>query len=211
MRDESHVGLVDAHSERDGGDDDDALFTEEPLLIAATLFAREPCVVRQSLNTLLVQPGARLLYRLAREAVDNAGLAVVLVANDLEQCLTRLGARRDAVLDVGSVEARDELSRFAEPKPFYDLATRVDCGCCGQRDARNLGPAAPQLVELQVLGSEVMTPLRHAVRLVDREERQLGAVKQGCDLLQPLGSDVEQVEFARNQLLFNDAALVEVE
>ena len=57
--------------------------------------------------------------------------------------------------------------------------------------------------ELQVLGPEVVAPLRHAVRLVDREQRDARGVaelvEQAEERLgeQPLGRDVEQVELAR--------------
>ena len=41
MRHEAHVGLVDAHAERDGGDDHDAILVDEPILVAGALTAIE--------------------------------------------------------------------------------------------------------------------------------------------------------------------------
>ena len=66
----------------------------------------------------------------------------------------------------------------------------------GERDERDAGEALAQAAELDVLGPEVVAPLRYAVSLVDREQGER-------DRLQPLqepvehealGGDVEQVE-----------------
>jgi hypothetical protein len=53
----------------------------------------------------------------------------------------------------------------------------------------------------QVLGPEVVAPLRDAVRLVDGEQRDAAAPEQFQRALgeQPLGGDVEQVELACEQ------------
>ncbi len=52
-----------------------------------------------------------------------------------------------------------------------------------------------------------MAPLRHAVRLVDGEQREAGAVEQleAARREQPLGRHVQQVESARQQLAFDGA------
>ncbi len=69
----------------------------------------------------------------------------------------------------------------------------------GERDARHAGKALAQHGELQVLGPEVVAPLRDAMRLVDGEQRQRHCIEQRQAALgqQPLGRDVEQVELAR--------------
>src|SRR5690606_9236945 len=57
---------------------------------------------------------------------------------------------------------------------------------------------------------EVVTPLRHTVRLVDREEGDRRTVEQAQRALElePLGREVEQVEFAREQLLLDQPARI---
>jgi hypothetical protein len=54
-----------------------------------------------------------------------------------------------------------------------------------------------QQAELCVLGTEIMPPVRHAVRLVDGDERDVDAGQpfQETAANQPLGTEVEQVEF----------------
>ena len=74
-----------------------------------------------------------------------------------------------------------------------------------------------QARELDVLGTEVVPPLRDAVRLVDREERQLAAldelVEEAHEALgeQAFGSDVDEVEFAAHQAAFGVDDGLEVE
>ena len=63
--------------------------------------------------------------------------------------------------------------------------------------------SAPQLVrardDLQVVGPERVTPCRDAVRLVDREDRQLDLREEPQEALvgEALGRDVEQLQLAR--------------
>ena len=46
VRDEAHVGLVDAHAEREGGDHDDAVLAQEFFLMAAARVVVHAAVVR---------------------------------------------------------------------------------------------------------------------------------------------------------------------
>ena len=78
-----------------------------------------------------------------------------------------------------------------------------------ERDARHGGPALGQLGEGQVVGPEIVAPLRHAVRLVDREQRDLAAGEEALGALgrESLGRDVEQIEPAREVGLLHLGAL----
>ena len=83
--DEAHVGLVDAHAEGDGRDHDDAVLAQEAVLVAAAHAGVQPGVVGQRGEALVGQPGGGFLDLLARLAVDDAGVAVVLVAQEAQQ------------------------------------------------------------------------------------------------------------------------------
>ena len=99
----------------------------------------------------------------------------------------------------GRSKLDDEHARVAEREALDDLVARQRVGGRGQRDARHARQALVQDRELQVLGPEVVAPLRHAVRLVDREQRDAGAVDEveAARHQQALGRDVEEVELAR--------------
>ena len=73
--DEPHVGLVDAHAEGDRRDHHDAVFAQEPRLVARARGRVETRVIRQRLDALGHERVGRLLDRRARQAVDDAGVA----------------------------------------------------------------------------------------------------------------------------------------
>ena len=85
---------------------------------------------------------------------------------------------------------------------LHDLLARALVGRRRQRDARHAGKALGENLELAIFGPEVVPPLRHAMRLVDGEQRDLVArqQRQRALLHEPLGRDVEQVERAGREL-----------
>ena len=81
----------------------------------------------------------------------------------------------------------------------------------GQGDARHAGEQLGELAQLQVFRAEVMAPLRHAVRLVDGEQRQLRQALQEIQharLHQALGRQVEELDLAAADALGNAALLL---
>ena len=149
------------------------------------------------------QPLRGLLHLAAREAVDDARVAAVLGVEEAEELIAGVALRDDGVADVRTVEAADEHPRASEPEALGDLAPRRRVRGGGEGDARHAGVAFVQHRELEVFGPEVVAPLGDAVRLVDGEEGDAGAVanavEQGEGALahQALRGDVEQVEAAR--------------
>src|SRR3546814_19359457 len=75
-----------------------------------------------------------LLHRIAREAVDDARVAGVIAANEIEQLTVRAVLRFDPVLDVGPVEDVDELFRGTEVQPLDDTGGGLPGGGRGERD-----------------------------------------------------------------------------
>ncbi len=204
MGDEADVGLVDAHSERDRRDDHDAVFAEEALLRAATHTGVEARVVRHGVDAVGDEERRKLLGGRAGERVDDARHRFArgippLAAHEVEQLPAHVDLGRDAVLDVGTIEARHEVPRAVEREPCGDLAVRRLGGGGRERDARHVGPALGELRQREVVGAEVVTPLGDAVRLVDREEGDAPLFEEALDRLgiEPLWRDVEQVELAR--------------
>ncbi len=165
---------------------------------AARIDGVETRVVRQRVDALRAQVLRRLLDALAAQRVDDARGALGLRADEREQLLARLDLRVDAVLDVRPVEARDEVLRVGQPQALGDLAVRRVGRGRGERDARDAGELLAEIAEREVVGAEVVAPLRHAVRFVDRDDAQRAALQQGARgrAREPLGGDVDQVELA---------------
>ena len=111
----------------------------------------------------------------------------------------------DAVLDVRPVEGGDEHPGARQLQPDRDLlASRLGRGG-GQRDPRHVRPPLVQHLQFEVVGAEVVAPLRHAVRLVDREQGDLPGLEQPHRgvAAQPFRREVQQVELAGPELLLD--------
>lgn len=83
----------------------------------------------------------------------------------------------------------------------------------GQGDPRHLREQLGKLAELQVFGTEVMAPLRHAVRFVDGEQADRQSLQEGqhARLDQPFRCQVEQLDLATLQALGDVPLLLGVE
>lgn len=212
MGDEPYVRLVDAHAERDGRADDEALLAQEPRLVPRTRARVQARVVRHRLDPVATEELGCRLHGLAGQAVDDARVALVLLLEEAEQLLLRVGLADDPVLDVGPVEARHEVLGVRHAEALGDLLVRGVRRRRGQGDARHVGPVLAEHGQRQIVGTEVVAPLRDTVCFVDREEGDLAAGEQserGVET-QPLGRQIEQVELAREELGLHEAALLEV-
>jgi len=196
---ETHIGLIDAHAEGDGSDDDDAFFVDEARLVACAHFGGKPGVIGQRVQALGLEPFGDFLHALARQAINDAGVAGVFRANEPQQLFARAAAALgDAVTDIGAVETADERARLFQPEARADLAARGLVGGGRERDARDAREALVQHRKLHVLRAEIVAPLRDAMRLVDGEQRDPGARQQIERALeqQAFGRDVKQIESA---------------
>lgn len=136
----------------------------------------------------------------------------MLLAQEGEELLARVGLRHDPVLDVGPVEAGHEVPGVRHAQPLGDLPVRGVRGGRGEGDAGHVRPPLPQHGQGEVVGPEVVAPLGDAVRLVDGEDGDLAAREevQAAVQAQPLRGQVEQVELAGEELRLDRPPLVEV-
>ncbi len=218
--DEAHVALVDAHAERDRGHDDEDVVAGEGILHAPALGCGQAGVVGRGRDAGRGQPAGHLFGALAREAVDDAGFALVHGEEGLE-LTQRLALLDDRVADVRAVEPGDEHRGVGEPEAQAHIVAGLRVGRRRAGEYGDAGEEPAQLAELHVLGAEVVPPLADAVGLVDGEEGDAGvAAFAPAETSQPLeergghqglGGDVEQVELAAVELCQHAAGLVPIE
>ncbi len=177
VRDEPHVGLVDAHAERDGRDHDQPFLVEKALLIGRPGFGGQAGVIRQRRIAVVTEKDSDLIDLLARQAVDDTGVAAAL-GKESQQLFARLFLGHDAIKDVGPVEAGQKALCVLQVQTRDDFFTGALVGSGGQRDARHVRKQLGQLPQLQVFRAEVMTPLRHAVRFVDGKQGDLEVLQE---------------------------------
>ena len=176
MDDGVHVWAIDAHAERVGRAHDGQRAAGERVLHARALVVFQSRVVGARLDARRGETRRREFSRLARRRVDERAPsaheprkpAVLLV----------LVHALDAEMDVGPVESRDEQPRLFESEQRDDVVAHL--GCRGRRERRHrrpfltaVGGAAQRRGGAQpaVVGTEVVAPLRDAMRLVHDEAR----------------------------------------
>ena len=202
---EAHVGLVDAHAEGDGGHNHVALLVQERVLVVDAHLLVEAGVVGAGAHVVHAQQLGNFLHLLAAQAVNDAGLALVLL-HVLNQLLFGVVLGAHLVVEIGAVEAGFEDAGVVHVQVFLDVQLHFGRG--RGREGNN-GHVAAQVVDdaanLAVLGPEVVAPLRDAVGLVDGHEAD-GAFQQELDgvvLGQAFGGHVEQAYFAAHHVFLH--------
>ena len=111
MRDEAHVGLVDAHAEGDRGNDHDAVLVDETILVAGAHGGVEAGMIGQRRNAGAAQCGRDILDLGARQAIDDASVAGVTLGDQVLELRHRVLLVDDLVANVRPIKTRDEMRR----------------------------------------------------------------------------------------------------
>ena len=111
------------------------------------------------------------------------------------------------------MEAGDEHLGRIHAQRMQDVGAGARIGGGGQRDARHAGKAVRQTCQLAIFGAELVAPLRDAMRLVDREQRERQARQpiHRAVAQQPLGRDIQQIELLLDQVARDAARLGRIE
>ena len=78
MKHETHIRFVDTHAKRDGGNDNNAALGEKAVLVGGARLRVHPGVIGERGKTLIVEVRRRFLGFLARQAIDDAALALAV-------------------------------------------------------------------------------------------------------------------------------------
>ena len=108
MSDKTHIGFVDAHAEGHGRDDNQTFFADKTILMLLAQFIRQAGMIRQRFMTGVGQPAGDLLGTLARQAIHNAGIAGMLVLNEVQQLSSGIITRLHAITNIRPIEAGHE-------------------------------------------------------------------------------------------------------
>jgi hypothetical protein len=126
---------------------------------------------------------------------------VLPLPHEIDDLLERLIFRHHAIGEVRTVEARDEQVGFVQLQVRDDVVAHALGRRRGQRHHRHFGQCGAQFCELPILRPEIMTPLRHAMRLIDREAAHVPFLQILAPAIehQPFGRGVEQLELPAMQ------------
>ena len=156
---EADIGLVDPHAEGDGRDDHDAFLPEKAFLVTLACPRFETGMIGESIAPARSQPGSCLVDPPPGEAIDNPGIARMLLGKKPPQLLQRIALGDNPVEQVRSVVASGEDPRLSQPKLGNDVASCRVVRCCGEGQQRDIGKALLEDRELLVFRTEVVTPL----------------------------------------------------
>ena len=168
-------------------------------------------MIGQRLDAGLGQRGRGVLDLGARQAVDDAGVAGMALGDEGLELRRRVLLVDDFIADVRAIETRDEAAARRQVQAIDDLLAGEFIGRGGERDPRHVGKALRDDRQADIFRAKVMPPLRHAMRLVDRKQRDAGAAEQveAARRQQPLRRDVEQIEIAGEQPRLDRGGFVE--
>ena len=129
--------------------------------------------------------------------------------DEAQELAAAVAARAHGEAQVRPVEAVDEQLRRRREQPRDDVAARRLVGGRGEGDGLGDAERVAQRREVHVVGTEVVAPLRDAVRLVDREHRGLRGAehRHHLGLGEPLRRDIGEPQFAPRDLLGDVAVL----
>jgi hypothetical protein len=208
VKDEADIRFVDPHPERHRRHHDDFVLLQEHILVARTHGRLHAGMIPERLCSALPQHLGEFFCLAPRGAIDDAALAVMGLdeIRDLPAA-GRFGLHRQA--QVRPIEAVDEHGWRATKKLLQDI--RTGSGIGGGREGDGLHPAKRGLhrAERGVFRTKIVTPLRNAVRLVDRKQRDRGALEEieGFRFHQTFGRDIEEAQLATGDAVEDRAVL----
>ena len=173
MDHETHVGLVDTHTKGDGGNDNiDSLHKEVVLRLRAGS-AVKTGMIGSRLDIISTEHLGQVLHLLARQAIDDATLAWMLLDKAHDILVNLLGLGTYLVIEVGTVERALKLLGINNAQTLLDIGAHLIGGCGRQGDDRSIAYLVDNRTDAAILRTEVMSPLRDTMGLVDGIERDL--------------------------------------
>jgi hypothetical protein len=113
------------------------------------------------------------------------------------ELVLRAALLENLVADIRPVKTRDVPNRVLQPQHPHHVFPGLRIGCRRQGNQGHAREMVPEGTKLRVLRTEVMTPLRHAMCLVDGDQSDSDPSKplDEAGIHQPFGRHVKQVEF----------------
>ena len=214
MIDGTDVGLVHPHAEGDGGDYDGVIGRHEPLLHLASQLILQAGVIGARRQPGIGQGPGHAFRRFLQGDIDDAGTRRIAFDRGQQHPVPfRIADRRTDETEVGAVETRAYGAVGRDIEQPADIIQHRWCGggCQGQ-DAfcTELTGKAGQF---EVVGTEVVPPLRDAVGLIHREQGDIDLIQRCAEtfVVEAFRGHVEQTQLAASELSHNLPVLIGTE
>ena len=198
----AHVGFVDAHAEGDRRHDDLDALHQKVVLIGGARRRVHTGMVGQRPDAVGHEQFGEFLDLLAAQAVDDAALAFVLL-DETDDVVVDIVLGPDFVVEIRTVERRLEDRSVGHAQVLLDVELHLGRGGRREGDQRRRTDLVDDRADAAVLRTEVVAPLRDAVRLVDGVERNLDFAQERHVVLfgKRLGGEIEQFGLAVEYVL----------
>ena len=128
MNDEPHIGLVNTHTESDGGDNHIGFFHQEGILVFDAGLGIKAGMIGQSTYFVGLQEFCEFLHFLPAEAIYDTCLPRMAL-DELDDILVNiLCLFPDLIIEVGTVERGDEGFRLIHTKVLLNVGAHFGCG-----------------------------------------------------------------------------------
>ena len=166
MNDKPHIRLVDTHTEGVGCNHHLPAVVNKIVLIFHSFLGRQAGVIARRGNAAAVQHIADFLHLFARGAIDDSRFALALL-QQLQQ-LGWLAFRMDNGKEkIRAVKPCRDYNRVLQLQKAYNILAHFACRGSGKRaDNRTVRQVFDKAAYIQIAFAEILTPLRHAMRLV---------------------------------------------
>ena len=195
VHDKTHIGFVDSHAEGDGCDNHIYALHKEVVLRLRARCRVESCVVRRRLDVVCLEHGSEFLHLFARDAIDDTALALVLLDVFYYLFVDVLALLPHFIIEVGAVEGTLELLGIDDAEALLDVRTHLVGGSCREGYHRGVAYAVDGGAYVAVVGTEVVTPFRYAMSLIDSIERDFERLEEAEVILfvERLRSHIKQL------------------
>ena len=202
MNDKTHIWFVYTHTKSNGSNDDVDFLHEEVILRFRACFRVKPRMVGSRLDVICLQNCRQLFHLLARQAIDDATLASMLADEHDNLLIYLLRLWTYFIIQIRSVERTFELCSIFHPQATFDIRSHLVGSCGRQCDDRSLSYLVDGMTYFSVFWSEVVSPLRDAVCLINSIERNVDRLEKFYILLfvQRLRCHIQQLGMSINDI-----------
>ena len=203
MYHEAHIGLVYAHAESDSGHNHIDTFHEEIVLRFGSGHRVETSMIGCGFDIVSPQHLGQLFHFFAREAINDAALARVLLDVHDDLLLHILGFGAHFVVEIRAVERAFKLFGLEYAETFLDVGAHLIGGSGSQRNNGGIAYAVDGGADVAVFRTEIVAPFGYTVGLVDGVERDFHFLEQFYVfvLVERFGSHIEQFCFSGEHIV----------
>ena len=168
--DETHIRFVDTHTEGYRCHNDIYLLHQKVVLCLRACCSIKTGMIGSSLDIVGTENVGKILYLLAREAIDNTALALMLADKTHNILIHVLGLRPYLIVEVRTVERALEFLGVNNTKTLLDVGAHLVGGGSCESNHGSLTYLIDYRADTAILRAEIMSPLRYTVCLINSIE-----------------------------------------